>query len=118
VIGTNFRDLHLQLDELVDFAREGSDTIAERMWALDAVPDGRSDTVAATTMLPQFPAHEHDTTEVVDLVTARTYAAVRTMRAMHDAVDAEDPSTADLLHALIDDLEKQAWLITAENMKI
>jgi starvation-inducible DNA-binding protein len=48
VIGTNFRDLHLQLDELLDFAREGSDTIAERMRALSAVSDGRSDTIAAT----------------------------------------------------------------------
>jgi starvation-inducible DNA-binding protein len=118
VIGTNFRDLHLQLDELVDIAREGSDTIAERMRALDAVPDGRSDTVAATTTLPEFPAYEHSTTEVVDLVTSRTYAAVGTMRAVHDAVDAEDPSTADLLHALIDGLEKQAWLIKAENLKV
>ena len=118
VVGTNFRDLHLQLDELVTFAREGSDTIAERMRALDAVPDGRSDTVAATTMLPEFPAYEHDTTDVVDLITARTYAAVGTMRGVHDAVDAEDPSTADILHALIDGLEKQAWLIKAENMKV
>ena len=118
VIGTNFRDLHLQLDELVDFAREGSDTIAERMRALDAVPDGRSDTVAAATTLPDFPAYEHSTTEVVDLITARTYAAVDTMRAVHDAVDAEDPSTADLLHQLIDGLEKQAWLIKSENGKV
>ena len=118
VIGTNFRDLHLQLDELVDFAREGSDTIAERMRALDAVPDGRSDTVAAATTLPDFPAYEHSTTEVVDLITARTYAAVDTMRAVHDAVDAKDPSTADLLHQLIDGLEKQAWLIKAENLKV
>src|ERR1700710_2338506 len=78
VVGTNFRDLHLQLDELVDFAREGSDTIAERMRALDAVADGRSDTVAATTSLPAFPAFEHNTTEVVDLITTRTYAAVDT----------------------------------------
>jgi starvation-inducible DNA-binding protein len=118
VIGTNFRDLHLQLDALVDFAREGSDTIAERMRALDAVPDGRSDTVAAATTLPDFPAYEHGTAEVVDLITARTYAAVDTMRAVHDAVDAEDPSTADLLHQLIDGLEKQAWLIKAENLKV
>ena len=48
IVGTNFRDLHLQLDSIVDIAREGSDTIAERMRALDAVPDGRSDTVVAT----------------------------------------------------------------------
>jgi starvation-inducible DNA-binding protein len=118
VIGTNFRDLHLQLDELVDFARLGSDTIAERMRALDAVPDGRSDTVAATTTLPQFPDHERNTAEVVDLITTRTYAAIDTLRKVHDAVDAEDPSTADILHAQIDGLEKLAWLIKSENRKV
>lgn len=118
VVGTNFRDLHLQLDELVEFAREGSDTIAERMRALDAVPDGRSDTVAAGTTLPQFPAYEVSTQEAVDLVTGRIYAAVGTMREVHDAVDAEDPSTADILHQLIDGLEKLAWLIKSENRKV
>lgn len=118
VVGTNFRDLHLQLDELVDFAREGSDTIAERIRALDGVADGRSDTVAATTSLPEFPAFEHNTTEVVDLITTRIYAAVATMRDVHDAVDAEDASTADILHQLIDGLEKLAWLIKSENRKV
>ncbi|BBY15640.1 Dps family protein [Mycolicibacterium litorale] len=118
VVGTNFRDLHLQLDELVDFAREGSDTIAERMRALDAVPDGRSDTVAATTSLPEFPAFERSTGEVVDLITVRIAATVDTMRTVHDAVDAEDPSTADILHQLIDGLEKLAWLIKSENRKV
>src|SRR6478736_4373235 len=80
VVGSNFRDLHLQLDELVDFAREASDTIAERMRALDVVPDGRSDTVAASTSVPQFPGYEHNTTEVVDLITTAVYAVVDTMR--------------------------------------
>lgn len=118
VVGTNFRDLHLQLDELVDFAREGSDTIAERMRALEVIPDGRSDTVAASTSLPQFPAFEVSTGEAVDLVTTRVQAAVDTMRAVHDDVDAEDPSTADILHLLIDGLEKLAWLIRSENRKL
>ncbi|BBX70393.1 DNA starvation/stationary phase protection protein [Mycolicibacterium psychrotolerans] len=118
VVGTNFRDLHLQLDEVVDFAREASDTIAERMRALDAVPDGRSDTVAACTSLPEFPAFEHSTGEVVDLIAARVYAAVATLREVHDTVDAEDASTADILHQLIDGLEKLAWLIKSENRKV
>lgn len=118
VVGTNFRDLHLQLDELVDFAREASDTVAERMRALDVVPDGRSDSVAAGTSLPQFPAYERSTADVVDLITARIYAAVDTLRAVHDEVDAEDPSTADILHQLIDGLEKLAWLIKSENRKV
>jgi starvation-inducible DNA-binding protein len=118
VIGTNFRDLHLQLDELVDFARAGSDIIAERMRALDAVPDGRFDTVVATTSLPRFPAGEHNTTEVVDRITTRIYATVDTLRTVHDAVDAEDPTTADILHEQIDGLEKLAWLIKSENRKV
>ena len=117
VVGTNFRDLHLQLDEVVDFAREASDTVAERMRALDAVPDGRSDTVAASTSLPEFPAWEQSTGDVVDLITARVYAAVDTIRTVHDAVDAADPSTADILHQLIDGLEKLAWLLKSENRK-
>jgi starvation-inducible DNA-binding protein len=117
-IGTNFRDLHLQLDELVDFAREGSDIIAERMRALDAVPDGRSDTVVVTTSLPRFPANEQSTADVVDQITKRIYATVGTLRAVHDAVDAEDPTTADILHEQIDGLEKLAWLIKSENRKV
>ncbi|CPZ98483.1 Putative starvation-induced DNA protecting protein/Ferritin and Dps [Mycobacteroides abscessus] len=117
-MGTNFRDLHLQLDELVEFAREGSDTVAERMRALYAVPDGRSDTVAASTTLPHFPPYERSTADVVDLITVRVHAAVNTLRAVHDAVDEEDPTTADILHQLIDGLEKLAWLITSENRKV
>lgn len=118
VVGTNFRDLHLQLDEVVDFARAASDTIAERMRALDAVPDGRSDTVTATTSLPQIPPYEHNTTEVVDLIVTRINATVQTMREVHDAIDAEDPTTADILHQTIDGLEKLAWLIRSENRKV
>ena len=118
VVGTNFRDLHLQLDEVVDFAREGSDTIAERIRALRATPDGRTDTVAADTTLPQFPPYEHSTAEVVDLISTRIYATVDTLRGVHDAVDAEDPTTADILHQLIDGLEKLGWLISSENRKV
>lgn len=118
VVGSNFRDLHLQLDELVDFARESSDTVAERMRALDALPDGRSDTVAASTTLPEFPPYERSTGDVVDLITTRIYATVKTLRAVHDAVDNEDPTTADILHQLIDGLEKLAWLIKSENRKV
>ena len=118
LIGTNFRDLHLQLDEIVDIAREASDTIAERMRALNAVPDGRSDTVVASTTLPAFPPAEQNTTETVDLITNRIYAAVSTIRTVHDAVDALDPSTSDLLHEIIDSLEKQAWMLKSENRKV
>ena len=115
IVGTNFRDLHLQLDTVVDVAREASDTIAERMRALDAVPDGRSDTVVATTTVPVIPPGLLGVTEAVDMITNRIYAVVGTMRTVHDDVDAADPSTADLLHGIIDALEREAWLLKSEN---
>ena len=118
VVGTNFRDLHLQLDEIVDIAREASDTIAERIRALDAVPDGRSDTVAASTTLPVFPPAEQTTTDAVEFITTAIYAAVDTVRAVHDDVDTVDPSSGDLLHTIIDALEKAAWMLKSENRKI
>jgi starvation-inducible DNA-binding protein len=114
VVGPNFRDLHLQLDEIVDLAREASDTIAERMRALSATPDGRSDVVVATTSLPAGPAGEQSTSEVAGAVVARLNATAATLRAVHDDVDAEDPTSADLLHQILTDLEKQAWMLGAE----
>ena len=115
VTGRGFRDLHLQLDELVDAAREHSDVIAERMRALQVVPDGRSETVAATSDLTHYPAGLVSVGETVDAVVQRVHQTVAVAREVHDDVDAEDPATADLLHAVIDDLEKQAWMISSEN---
>ena len=117
VVGKNFRDLHLQLDEIIDSAREFSDVVAERLRALHAVPDGRSDTVAATTTLPEYPNGEIDTATTVDLVTVRLEAVVGTMRDVHDDVDEADPTSADILHAIIDKLEQYAWMVSAENRK-
>ncbi|KQV04989.1 Dps family protein [Leifsonia sp. Root112D2] len=117
IVGANFRDLHLQLDEIVAAARQFSDEMAERMRALHVAPDGRSATVASTTTLEQFPAGEVDTAATVDMITERLEATVGTMRRVHDRVDEADPTTADLLHAFIERLEQLAWMVSAENRK-
>ncbi|HWI32153.1 MAG TPA: DNA starvation/stationary phase protection protein [Microbacterium sp.] len=115
VVGRNFRDTHRQLDDIIAAAREFSDTVAERMRALHAVPDGRSDTVADTTTLPEYPQGEIDTSETVDLITVRLEATVATIRGVHDDVDEEDPTSADILHSIIEKLEQFAWMVSAEN---
>jgi starvation-inducible DNA-binding protein len=116
VVGTNFRDTHLILDEIIEIARSKSDEVAERMRALRALPDGRSETVSATTTLPKFPGDQVDTSEVVDLITARLDAAAATCRRVHDDVDEADPTSADILHSVIETLEQYAWMVSAENM--
>ncbi|TNB74950.1 DNA starvation/stationary phase protection protein [Arthrobacter sp. BB-1] len=117
IVGTNFRDLHLQLDEIVDAARQFADDTAERMRALHALPDGRSSTVAESTSLAQFPEGLISTKDAIERIVAALEAAVGTMRKVHDEVDEEDPTTADLLHEFIAKLEQFAWMVNAENMK-
>ncbi|MBP3042097.1 DNA starvation/stationary phase protection protein [Arthrobacter jiangjiafuii] len=117
VVGKNFRDLHLQLDEIIDDARLFADELAERMRALEAVPDGRSVAVAEGTSLPPFPAGLVDTKDTVTLTVALLKATVGTMRDVHDQVDEEDPTTADILHGFISKLEQYAWMVNAENIK-
>ncbi|GAB3561228.1 Dps family protein [Spelaeicoccus albus] len=115
VIGKNFRDLHLQLDEIIASARGFADTIAERMRALHSIPDGTSQTVSSATTLPQYPKGEVQTAETVDLITERLDATVDTIRQVHDQVDEEDPTTADLLHEVIHILEQHSWMVRVEN---
>jgi starvation-inducible DNA-binding protein len=114
IVGPNFRDLHLNLDEVVDVAREGSDEIAERLRALHATPDGRVEVVAAQNSLPDFPQGEVLTHDAIDLIVTAVEATAGTMRAVHDEVDSDDPSSADILHSYISRLEQQAWFLSAE----
>lgn len=115
VVGKNFRDMHLVLDEVVDAARGFSDDVAERMRAVYVTPDARAATVAARTTLAPFPSDEVDTGDCVDLIVAAIYATAGTGRTIHDEVDAEDPTSADLIHTILERLEQLAWMIDAEN---
>lgn len=117
LVGPNFRDLHLQLDEVIDATRLFSDEVAERMRALHATPDGRSRVVAETTTLEPFPGGEVLTIDTADLITARIEAVVATCRRVHDDVDDEDPTSADLLHQIIQKQEQFAWMISAEHRR-
>jgi starvation-inducible DNA-binding protein len=116
IVGTNFRDLHLQLDEIIASVRQFADDTAERMRALHALPDGRSNTVSTDTRLDELSGGLISTKDAVKLITARLERTVQTMRDVHDEVDEEDPTSADLLHAAIERLEQLAWMVNAETM--
>jgi len=115
VVGKNFRDLHLALDEVVDAAREFSDVVAERMRAVYVTPDARAATVAAKTSLSELPADEINTADCVDAIVAALYAVAGTGRRIHDEDDAADPTSADIIHTILERLEQLAWMIDAEN---
>jgi len=117
VVGTNFRDMHLQLDEIIEVARTLSDQVAERMRALEVLPDGRSETVTKATTLEKFPPDQVDTSQVTDLIVARLDAVAATCHRVHDEVDEVDPTSADILHAVIEKVEQYSWMVGAEKAK-
>jgi starvation-inducible DNA-binding protein len=114
LVGPQFRSTHLELDEVVDAVREYADSVAERMRALEAVPDGRTGTVAATTTLDEFPAGEVSVERAVAVIAERILGVVNVIRALHDHVDDQDPTSADILHTILEGLEKQRWMFTAQ----
>lgn len=115
VVGPNFRDLHLNLDEVVDIAREGSDELAERMRAINVYPDARPSTVAAQTSVPQAPEGGVITSDAVDYIVSAINAVTTTLRDIHDSVDEADPSSSGILEDYTQRLEQQSWFLSAQN---
>ena len=117
IVGPNFRDVHLNLDEVVDIAREGSDEVAERMRAINAVHDGRPATVSAATTVPAAPEGEILTSEGVAYIVSAIEAVVATLRGVDEDVDSEDPTSSGIVEDLIGKLEQQAWFLSSEVRK-
>ncbi|MEU9574672.1 DNA starvation/stationary phase protection protein [Streptomyces massasporeus] len=115
VVGPRFRSVHLQLDEVVDTARNYSDTVAERAAALGISPDGRAATVAVGSGIGVTPeGWVDDTTAVGTLVEALGAVIVR-MRERVQSTGEPDPVSQDIFIGITADLEKHHWMFQAEN---
>lgn len=114
IVGTNFRDIHLNLDEMVVVARDAADAVAERMRAMKVEVDGRIETVAAKSSLEKFPAGLISTTDAVDKIVKAIETACKTIRKIHDGVEKADLPSGDLLIEQVIKLEQQAWFLRSE----
>ncbi|GAA3445661.1 Dps family protein [Planomonospora venezuelensis] len=114
VIGHNFRQIHLHLDEIVAFARAHADTVAERAVALGITPDGRASTVAGSSRVPQVESGYLDAGKVVAAMTDILESIGRRMRERVEATGEADPATQDILIAITQDVEKHHWMMQAQ----
>jgi starvation-inducible DNA-binding protein len=112
--GRNFRPIHLQLDEVVDLARQHADTLAERAAAIGVTPDGRSRTVADSTKAHQLDAGYLQDDKVVAAITDVLAEMGKRFRERIKATDETDLVTQDLLISVAQDLEKQHWMFEAQ----
>ncbi|MEV5646688.1 DNA starvation/stationary phase protection protein [Nocardia sp. NPDC052254] len=114
VIGPRFRTLHLALDELVDTARDFTDSAAERATAIGVSPDGRARTVAGNSSGDTFPPGWQQDGDVVAAVVATLGAVVRRLRERIGESEKADPVTQDLLIAVAARLEQLHWMWQAQ----
>lgn len=117
VVGPRFRSIHLQLDEVVDTARQYSDTVAERSSALGVPPDGRSASVAKGSAIASVSEGWQPDTDAVQTMVTTLGAVIAKARERMKAVGPVDPVTEDVFISLIGELEKEAWMFQAENGK-
>ncbi|WP_340375535.1 DNA starvation/stationary phase protection protein [Streptomyces sp. SS7] len=116
VVGSRFRSIHLQLDEVVAVARAHSDTVAERASALGVSPDGRASTVAGGSGLGSLPEGWIKDADAVGALVSALGAAITRMRERVAATEHPDPVSQDIFIGITADLEKHHWMFQAENV--
>jgi starvation-inducible DNA-binding protein len=112
--GRNFRPLHLQLDEVVDLAREHADTVAERAVAIGVNPDGRARTIAEHTRVQQLETGYLPDDKVVAAITDMLGEMSRRFRERIQITDDTDLVTQDILIVVAQDLDKQHWMFAVQ----
>lgn len=114
LIGRNFRSLHLQLDEVVDTARQYADMVAERAVTLGVPADGRATTVATASGMPTYKDGFVTDTDTIAYFVDALGSVIARLREAIAATEEPDPVSQDLLIEVTANLEKHYWMFQAE----
>lgn len=109
--GESFRSLHLALDVVVEEVRTLLDEAAERNAQLGGSPDGRPETVAATTILDPMDAGILEVGKAYVMMAEKVQQVADKVTEAIVPVDEIDPVTGDLLINTASALNQQAWLL-------
>lgn len=114
IVGRNFRSIHLQLDDVVETARQYTDIAAERAVAIGVLPDGRVDALRAQGQVPQPPV---EWIQAEDAIRFFVDVFDRLVARMRERIEktADDQVTQDLMIEITAALEKHYWMWQAEN---
>ena len=114
VTGSNFRSVHLQLDEMMTEYRAWSDLVAEREVAIGMSADGRAASVAGASVLPAFPDGTVDDRQVVELFVERLETVAGAFRERMNRLGDTDPVSEDILIQILAGIEKQLWMVRTQ----
>ncbi len=113
VVGESFQPVHERLDILIDQWRLWSDSVAERVVILGALPKGRAHDIASLGRDGEFPVGWLDGNEAMRLVADRVEAVARRAREHQEAIQDLDVISDGLMQTIIEGLEEQLWMLRA-----
>lgn len=113
VVGDSFQPVHERLDILIDAWRLWSDSVAERIVILGALPMGRAHDVVNVGAGGEFPVAWLDGAEAMKLVADRVELVAKRARDSQAAVADLDVISDGLLQTIIEGLEEQLWMLRA-----
>lgn len=113
VVGENFQPVHERLDILIDAWRLWSDSLAERIVILGALPRGRAQDIVAEGVGDELPVAWLDDKEAMSLLADRVELAAKRARDHAAAVADLDVISDALLQTVVEGLEEQLWMLRA-----
>lgn len=116
LVGRQFHDVHLHLDELVGLARRFTDQVAERAATIGVAPDGRAVTVSSNSHVPVPKEGWISDRDVIRQIFESVDIVARRVRVFVDETAETDLVTQNLLIEFADELEKARWMWQAQNI--
>ncbi len=113
VVGESFQPVHERLDLLIDQWRLWSDSVAERVVILGALPRGRAHDVVNEGGNTEFPIAWLDGSDAMTHVANRVESAARRARQHQEAIADLDVISDGLMQTIIEGLEEQLWMLRA-----
>ena len=113
VVGPSFIGVHLMLDPQVVAVGEMADTLAERIAALGASPDGLAGHIVETRAWDEYPLGRATTARHLAALDRAFNGVISSHRVAIDRLDSLDPVSQDVLIGQTGLLEKFQWLVRA-----
>lgn len=114
VVGSEFRGVHLHLDEITDAVRLWYDDVAERLATLDVAPDGRLGTVAAGTPLPTAGKGWQKDVDAVTAMCGRLEEVAGRIERRAGEIGDSDLVTQGIFLEIAGGLQKHAWMLRVQ----
>ena len=114
VSGPLFKPLHELLDDFAAEYREWSDTVAERLAAIQVAPDGRVATIGRDSLVEPLPAGRIADRDVPHMLYDRLSGVTSRARERMQRLGDVELASQDVLVEIVRGLEKHKWMVDVQ----